>query len=249
MDPKLLQLIRNIISQELALKNPTQPQSQPIQQVTIQDTKKIIEIENKLKEIENKIPEIDVSPKSQPLNYTTRGEQDGQEVRFTLFGQVLTPEEEALYGDINYIEFGGSGSPHPFRIKSTKNIDFDPPTYDISINAGTINGVIATNWNNIFTRDNEDPVYVVLSVITDGRSIISCSLEFDDSPPLTVSRAQRWNLASSFKVLIGAVAGTTVKQVVFNNLSANGKKVLTTEKVLVNMNELPYDNWYAWEVR
>lgn len=212
MDPQLLQLIRNLISQELALKNPIQPQSQPIQQVTIQDTKKIIEIENKLKEIENKIPEIDVSPKSQPLNYTTRGEQDGKEVRFTLFGQVLTPEEEALYGDINYIEFGGSGSSHPFKLY-TVTVG-DPPQQKIAITSGFVNEQAPSGINDIFSPANGDSLYINVN-FTQGGSFINSEIATGQTVPQ--------NTPTNLYILIGKVSlendiYTISRQALFNDV-------------------------------
>jgi hypothetical protein len=44
------------------------------------------------------------------------------------------------------------------------------------------------------------------------------------------------------------VRGASVKQVVTDNLSATGVKRLTTEKENIELQQLPYDNWYAWVV-
>jgi len=238
--------IRELIRRELSGISPIQPINSR-QNETEADT---TSLSARIDELKTAIDAIkkDEGLVNQDLNYTTRGTYEGNEVRFSLFGQVLTQEEANEFGDINYIEFGGGGSLHPFKITSVLNSS-DPPTYTISVNAGTINGIIASNWNDDFIRNDQNPVYVVLSVFTDGRSVDSSVLSLDSSPPPTTSSAQKWNLSGSFQVLIGAVAGTIVKQVVFNNLSASGKKVLTTEKLALNMNELPYDNWYAWEVR
>jgi hypothetical protein len=141
---------------------------------------------------------------------------------------------------------GGAITDHPFRITSRQNPD-NESQYIVTVGGGTINGIIANNWNNSFFISSDSAFYVVLSVQTDGIAITGCSLQVNSSPPDTPA-AGKWTLSSAFSVLIGAVYNSNVKQVVFNNLSANGSKRLTTEKQNIQLQQLPYDNWYAWSV-
>jgi uncharacterized coiled-coil protein SlyX len=135
---------------------------------------------------------------------------------------------------------------HPFKIFSRQNPN-NEDQYIVTVNAGTINGIIAGNFEDEFNAGSTSIQYVVLNVNTNGLSITSSTLDFTSIAPSSPA-AEKWALSSSFSVLIGAVRGGSVKQVVFNNLSATGVKRLTTEKQNIQLQQLPYDNWYAWQV-
>jgi hypothetical protein len=116
------------------------------------------------------------------------------------------------------------------------------------VRPGTINGILADDWGDEITIPKTSLRYIVLECEHDGRNIVSSSLEAatdaPSSPPVG-----KWSLGDSpFRVLLGLVFGTDVKQIVFANLTATGKKRLTTEKQTAELGEIPYDNWYSWEV-
>jgi hypothetical protein len=138
---------------------------------------------------------------------------------------------------------GGGGVSHPFKIFSIQ----EDGQQIVTINAGTINGIIAGNWESFFNVPSNEVRYVVLKCTTNGLIVTSSTLAIQGEPPDSPS-VQKWALAGAFDVLIGAVRGASVKQVVFNNLAATGVKRLTTEKTQIAFQQLPYDNWYAWVV-
>jgi len=106
-------------------------------------------VTNSIKDLESRIDERKSNTPSQPedqsatnnlFNYTTRGSYEGQEVRFALNGQVLTPEEADEFGNINYIEFGGEGGGNfAFRLFPTTTGGSDPQPR-IGVQYGEING-------------------------------------------------------------------------------------------------------------
>ena len=99
-------------------------------------------VESKLAELVKRLEEFfdnKKDGKESDFNYTTRGTYEGGEVRFALTGQVLTPEEEAEFGNINYIEFGGDGGNFAFRLFPTTT-GGDDPEPRIGVQYGEING-------------------------------------------------------------------------------------------------------------
>jgi hypothetical protein len=157
-------------------------------------------------------------------------------------------------GDGTYIglaaSLASSSSPptttHPFQIFSRQNPD-NENQYLVTLQPGTINGIIAGNWEDSFSVSSEDVRYIVLKCTTNGLVVTSSALAAENASPASPS-AEKWALSAGFDVLIGAVRGASVKQVVFNNLAATGVKRLTTEKANIELQQLPYDNWYAWVV-
>lgn len=196
------------------------------------------------KKPEDNLAKLAIAPNGQALNYTTDANYQGQDVKFTLFGQVLTPEEEAQFGDINYISFGGGTSNHPFKITSVAQGE---EQYVIRVNAGTINGILPSNWSNDFTVEIET-YYVVLNVSASSNQIVSSMLSIDSSPPQNEQAPVKWGLPSEFKVVVGIVLGSRVWQVVFNNLSYISSKRITTNRESPQAGQLPYDNWYVWQL-
>jgi hypothetical protein len=135
---------------------------------------------------------------------------------------------------------------HPFQIFSRQNPE-NANQYLVTLQPGTINGIIAGNWEDSFSVSSEDVRYIVLKCTTNGLVVTSSTLAAESASPASPA-AEKWALSAGFDVLIGAVRGASVKQVVFNNLAATGVKRLTTEKANIEFQQLPYDNWYSWVV-
>lgn len=112
---------------------------------------------------------------------------------------------------------------------------------------GTINGILAGNWSATRTMTKNATHYIVLTVTTDGQAVLSTSWAEQATSP-NADEPKKWTLSTSLKVLIGIVANGVVKQLIKKNLTANGKKRLTTEKNNATLGQIPYDNWYVWDV-
>jgi hypothetical protein len=146
---------------------------------------------------------------------------------------------------------GNSTTLHPFQIFSNTDPDSDPenPTYLVTVLPGTLNGVLASNWT-IEEECGEDELgHVVLTATASSNGIVSSSLSFDSSPPTAEQSPVQWGLPTSFKVLIGLVRGPQVWQVVYDNLSYAGVKRITTDRATPAIGQLPYDNWYIWQLQ
>jgi hypothetical protein len=155
---------------------------------------------------------------------------------------------------IKQTQGGGTSTPatlHPFQIFSTQDPESDPenPTYLVTVRPGTLNGVLASNWT-IEEECGEDELgYVVLTATTTSNGIVSTELSFDSSPPTAEQSPVKWGLPTSFEVLIGLVRGPQVWQVVYDNLSYAGVKRITTDRATPAIGQLPYDNWYIWQLQ
>jgi hypothetical protein len=148
---------------------------------------------------------------------------------------------------------GGTSTPttHPFQIFSRQDPESDPenPTYLVTVRPGTLNGVLASNWTDEEECGEDELGYVVLTVTTTSNGIVSTELSFDSSPPTAEQSPVKWGLPTSFKVLIGLVRGPQVWQVVYDNLSYAGVKRITTDRATPAIGQLPYDNWYIWQLQ
>jgi len=126
---------------------------------------------------------------------------------------------------------------HPFKIS------FTAPNA-ITVNAGTINNVVAGNWDELFSFSQT--IYVVLTVNAVSNRIVSSVLGVQNSPPAGEESPVKWGTPSQFKVLLGIVINNNIFQIVFNNLAYNALKRITTDRANPQAGLLPYDNWYTW---
>lgn len=143
---------------------------------------------------------------------------------------------------------GGSGTAavtsHPFKITSTPNEN----GYTITVAAGTINGVLPTNWNISESISQDQLKYCVLNVSASSNRITNCSLSLDSSPPTSEMQPVKWGLPSTFQVLIGLIYNSQTYNTIITSISYQAIKRITTEKQTIEVGEIPYDNWYVWQL-
>jgi hypothetical protein len=157
--------------------------------------------------------------------------------------QIALPQgqfEQSSAFNVPPRRIGGGGTvstDHPFKIS------FTAPNA-ITVNAGTINNVVAGNWDELFSFSQT--IYVVLTVNAVSNRIVSSVLGVQDSPPAGEESPVKWGTPSQFKVLLGIVINNKIFQIVFNNLSYNALKRITTDRQNPQAGLLPYDNWYTW---
>lgn len=146
---------------------------------------------------------------------------------------------------------GGTSTPaetHPFQITSRQDPD-DENQYIVTVRPGTLNNVLASNWNAELTVPASSLRYIVLSASANNNAIVSTSMSADSSPPSGEQSPQKWALPTSFKVILGLVLGPQVWQVVYDNLSYTSAKRITTDRANPAIGQLPYDNWYIWQLQ
>jgi hypothetical protein len=144
---------------------------------------------------------------------------------------------------------GGSGGPattHPFQIVSRPDPD-NQNSYLVTVRPGTINNVLATNWDIEESVAANTLKYVVLTVYAANNAIVSSLLSLDSAPPVGEQAPVKWGLPTEFKVLIGFVRGGQIWQIIYDNLSYAAAKRITTDREDPQIGQLPYDNWYVWQ--
>lgn len=138
-----------------------------------------------------------------------------------------------------------ANSNYPFKISSVQDAEIEN-AFNVTVRPGTINGVLSGNWPQQFTTDKDTLKYVVIEATCAQNVVVSAELQFSSSPPTAEQEPVKWGLPASFSVLIGLVKGQSVWQIVYDNLSYNAVKRITTDRESPAVGELPYDNWYAW---
>ena len=137
---------------------------------------------------------------------------------------------------------------HPFQISSRQDPE-DENQYIVTARPGTLNNVLASNWNAELTVPAASLRYIVLTASANNNAIVSTSMSADSSPPSGEQSPQKWALPTSFKVILGLVLGPQVWQVVYDNLSYTSAKRITTDRANPAIGQLPYDNWYIWQLQ
>jgi hypothetical protein len=149
------------------------------------------------------------------------------------------PELEAESEDVSSIP------PHPFKITSRQN-PVNENQYFVTVDAGTVNNVLASNWTSTSSVDSKSTLYVGLRVSSSTNRVVSSQLIFSSTPIVGEATPVKWGVPSLFSVLLGVISLGRVFQVVFNNLSYNAQKRITTDRPSPQAGLLPYDNWYTW---
>jgi hypothetical protein len=187
--------IRELVRKELSGISPIQPNNSGQNETEAE----ITSLSARIDELKTAIDAIkkDEGLVNQDLNYTTRGTYEGNEVRFSLFGQVLTPEEKDQFGNINFIEFGGGegGGNFAFRLIPTFTTD-EPPQPRIRVSYGETNKEAPNNIDDLFAPANNGLIWLMVAFESDG-TFESSSIQVGATLPA--------NTPTSLHVLIGKV--------------------------------------------
>jgi len=153
---------------------------------------------------------------------------------------------------------GRSGIPnHSFQIFSAPvpNDDPDnpePSSYEVTILPGTINGlmpdgIIEDGELKKYTVGKNGINYVVLTGQSNGSSITNASISLRSSPA-SHQEAVLFGLPSKVEILLGAVTGGTVRQVVNSNMWLRAVITSITEKSDPPPGAQPLDVWCVWGI-
>lgn len=141
---------------------------------------------------------------------------------------------------------------HPFQISSFVDPDSDPedPSYLVTVRPGTINGLLPTNILDgaalqEFALPKDALRYVVLDCSASSNALTSCQISLDATPP-NAQTPVAFALPAAYKVILGVVYNSTVRQIVNTNLSVSGKQSYITDKVNPNPGTLPYNVFFVW---
>ncbi len=126
------------------------------------------------------------------------------------------------------------------------------PNWKLRLGLGTVNGVVASDWNKLINISNGDGLYyIVLSVsFTDGKvSRVTYSVS-SSVPPLPELDPMGKNvLPSSLKIILGAFKERKACMVWKRNLHVESYQALFEPKGNVVAGKLPYHIWWKYKVK
>jgi len=155
---------------------------------------------------------------------------------------------------------GGGGGCVPWTPKVINKGTAEAPKYEITLNAGTINGNISAGWNKPIPMLNPIGTYYVVATVslTDGQiKSIDYFLEpqvptGDELNPKGVN-----TLPTSIKIILATVIGYSIEgsapiikscAVWSSSLYLESVDIYHDPKENVQAGEAPYDIWYAYKI-
>ena len=120
----------------------------------------------------------------------------------------------------------------------------------LTVRPGTVNQIIATNYQDSFTIDTETKQYFVLDCVINNGRLVSMSFAVDAEEPgaPTVEK----NLPpSTFKILVAILDNGSYNKVIGNGMvTANVVEVYRAAKPPgdTGAGELPLDIYYTWSI-
>lgn len=115
------------------------------------------------------------------------------------------------------------------------------------VRPGTLNGILPTNYDTIFTPLDDSLVYfVTLSATATDGEIGTCTLSFPTTAPAGIPT----NLGqppTAFDYLLGVVSlGVWFRAIGPGSLTAVGQEMFRIDKVSPAPGTLPYEIYYSW---
>jgi hypothetical protein len=148
---------------------------------------------------------------------------------------------------------GGTSTPtarQPWDLIARVDPDADPedenPPYLVSVQPGTLNGFLPTNWDIEETVQSDGTLYYAKAVIaTDGQAITGVTIAIDDSPP-AAQEPQEFGIANPVEIVFGLFSeGTVYRTIGAGNISGSPKLWLTTERQTPpQAGELPFSQYF-----
>lgn len=139
---------------------------------------------------------------------------------------------------------GGSSTRHPWQPAFFK----DGEIFKCRFNLGTVNQVIATNWNDAFTLPSDDSSqFVVLSVTTDSGKVTGVTISVDAAAPTEDTVAEN-TPPVAFKIVLGAIGKSSAKMIVITNITVLGEEVFRASDPAPATGAEPFNRWWRWSV-
>ena len=118
----------------------------------------------------------------------------------------------------------------------------------ITIQPGTINGLLALPLNEIDHTQTDDLRYLVIDINMDADSgPTSVTYNVDNDAPDAIEWSKE-SIPSSIKILIAVIEGSTVYQINTGNKLITRDAVHQVPKASVSVGEYPNDIYYTWKV-
>jgi hypothetical protein len=142
---------------------------------------------------------------------------------------------------------GGGSTPaatYPFDVSFSGSAN----PRDTLVQPGTINGVLPTNYDTVFSLAAVGVYYLVLTVTALDGEIASAVLSMDASPPAGVPTILG-QPPTSFAYLLGVIVDLVWYRTIGpGSLAAAGAEVFRVSKTSPSPGTLPYDIYYTWNV-
>lgn len=89
----------------------------------------------------------------------------------------------------------------------------NPLNTDATILPGTLNGILPSNWNHVFTISKTGIFYAKAVITTDGKNISGVEIAIDGSAP-TAQEAQEFAIETNIEYLFGVIADGVAHRVI-----------------------------------
>lgn len=125
---------------------------------------------------------------------------------------------------------GTASAPKPWDLIAKIDPDADPedpsPPYIVTVTAGTLNGILPSNYDYEFSCSNNGFYYAIAKIQTDGYFINGLTIDITTTPPVQQT-AELFGLSSNIDYLFGLFSGGLIYNI------AQGNIVLNTDLVMV----------------
>ena len=119
------------------------------------------------------------------------------------------------------------------------------PPYLVTVQPGTLNGILPSNWDTEFTAQPTGLYYAKAVITTDGQAVTGVTIEFDTTAPSTQA-PQEFAIETEIKFLFGLFAEGAVYRVIGpGDIRLRSVPWLVTSPLSARgFGELPYDVYY-----
>jgi hypothetical protein len=175
---------------------------------------------------------------------------------------VAAPLSARVTGDGTHISIkqtpGGGGTPitrQPWdliaRVDPDANPEDENPPYLVSVQPGTLNGFLPTNWNtegggkDVVCQSDGTLYYAKAIVATDGQAMTGVTIEIDENAP-DPQEPQEFGIDNPIEIVFGLFAeGAVYRLIGPGNIAASPKLWLTTERQTPPApGELPFSQYF-----
>jgi len=121
--------------------------------------------------------------------------------------------------------------------------------YKCTFNLGTVNQVIAGNWDDEFTLPSDDTIkFVVLTITTASGEVTGVSISIDTAAP-TDDTIAKDTPPVSFKIVLGAIGKVSAKMIVTTNIQVIADEVFRESIPAPATGAEPFSRWWRWTVQ
>lgn len=151
----------------------------------------------------------------------------------------LPPEDSYYEGG------GGTATKQPWDLLPTNVGTPESPSWEIRVQAGTLNSFLPINWDDDFRANNTSLYYAKAIISTNGRSITSVSIDITTSPALP-QEPQSFGIDNEVEYLFGLFyEGRTQRIIGDGSITLNPAMWITVSaSPPAGAGELPYEIYY-----